>query len=95
MALLTGKDTQHLPRRVTAADCHNETSTRSDGCPGVRRDNRRSLLCDSIGIGKYFNLHCQLLAGRSNSCSSLVFVLVQISRSRFTDTITTRYSPPN
>ena len=25
--ILTGEATEHLPRRVTAADCHNETST--------------------------------------------------------------------
>src|SRR2546428_9296821 len=55
--ILTGEGTQHLPRRVTAADGHNKTTALRNGCPGVRRDNFGSLLRHCAGIGKYLNLH--------------------------------------
>src|SRR2546422_608859 len=52
---------QHLPRCVAAADRDNETAARLDCRASLRSDNLGTLLRDRIGIGKYLNLHWQLL----------------------------------
>src|SRR5262245_65702132 len=59
--LFVRQGAQHLPGRVAATDRHDETAARRDSSSGLCSDEFRSLARDCIGIGKYVNLHKQLL----------------------------------
>jgi hypothetical protein len=59
--LFARQGTQHLPRGVAAANCHDETTALSHGRASFGSDKFGSLAGDCIGIGKYFNIHRRLL----------------------------------
>src|SRR4030095_4016946 len=55
--LFARQSTQHLPRRVAAANRHDETTALRHGRASFGSDNFGSPAGDCIGIGKYLNLH--------------------------------------
>src|SRR6516164_8695511 len=55
--VLTRQCAQHLPGRTTAADGHDESTTRRHGRPRFGGNDLGSLAGNRIGIGKNFNLH--------------------------------------
>src|SRR5262249_20058961 len=54
--VLIRQGTQHLPRRMTAADGHDEPATRHHGRPRLSGNDLAGLVGNRIGIGKNFNL---------------------------------------
>src|SRR6516164_7613135 len=55
--ILIRQSAQHLPRRMAAADGHDEPATCRHGRPRFGGNDLGSLAGNRLGIGKNFNLH--------------------------------------
>src|SRR5262249_3921186 len=55
--VLIRQGAQHLPRRMTAADGHDEPAERRHGRPALGGKSPGRLAGNRIGLGKNFNLH--------------------------------------